>query len=321
MHSFKNILFFIFLPLIIVIQFAIKSDLRYNQIKHLPSSVYNEPKQQSIDSEMVLIQGGTFQMGSNDGDSDEKPVHSTTISSFYMSKYEITIAQFKSFVDEEMYKTDAEKEDGCYIWFNSTWYKKADINWRYDIEGNLYALTQFNHPVVHVSWNDAVAYCAWLNRKTGKNYRLPTEAEWEYAAGNGNKHTQYSWGNSDPTLSKVGNLADETAKKKFTDWTILEGYTDNYVFTAPVGSFPPNDFGLYDMSGNVGEWCNDWEGKYSNDKATQNPSGPLSGSYRIFRGGTWLHNLSSCRVTDRASYEPTFRRHFLGFRLASSTHQ
>jgi formylglycine-generating enzyme len=207
---------------------------------------------------MVFIKGGTFQMGSSDGGSDEQPVHEVRISDFYMGKYEVTVAEFRKFVEAENYKTEAEKGDGSTIYKNGSWSRTAGVNWRHDTEGN--TQTDENHPVIHISWNDATAYCAWLSRTTGKKYRLPTEAEWEYAAGNGSKHTKYSWGNSDPSGKKGGNVADKTAKARFTDWTIFDNYTDGYIFTAPVGSFDPNEFGLYDMSGNVWEWCSDWYG-------------------------------------------------------------
>ncbi len=262
----------------------------------------------------VFVQGGTFRMGSEDGDSDEKPVHSVTVSSFNMGKFEITVAQFKAFVDDAGYngKTDAETDGGSYVWTGSKWDKKAGINWRHDEEGA--TRTNLNYPVVHVSWNDATAYCQWLSRKTGKNYRLPTEAEWEYAAGNGTKHTKYSWGNSDPSSSKGGNVADETAKSKFPSWTTFSGYSDGYVYAAPIGSFTANDFGIYDMTGNVWEWCGDWKGEYSSS-SQKDPTGAVSGSYRVFRGGCWFNAPQFCRVAYRDNSAPTNRSNYIGFRV------
>jgi formylglycine-generating enzyme len=287
-----------------------------SRIKIAKDAQYVQATPLFVAPETVLVQGGTFQMGSNEGDSDEKPVHSVTLSSFYMGKYEITVAQFKAFIDDDGYKTDAEKDDGSYIWSGKTWEKKAGINWRHDAEGNTRPSSQYNHPVIHVSWNDATAYCAWLSRKTGKAYRLPTEAEWEFAAGNGSKHTKYSWGNGDPSVSKGGNVADETAKTKY-NWTIFDGYRDGYIFTAPVGSFAANDLGLYDMTGNVWEWCSDWKGEYSSS-SQQNPTGAVTGSNRVRRGGSWFHDPTACRVANRNSNTPTFRLNYLGFRLAYS---
>ncbi len=239
--------------------------------------------------DFVKITGGTFQMGSNDGESDENPLHEVTLSDYYLNKYEVTIAQFKIFVDDTNYKTEAENGDGSYVYTDAGKYeKKAGINWRYDAQGNLRPISQYNHPVIHVSWNDATAYCQWLSRKTGQSYRLPTEAEWEYSAGNGNSHTKYSWGNGNPSGRNGGNVADEAGKRKFSNWTIFSGYDDGYVFTAPVGSFNTNTLGLYDLTGNVWEWCQDYyEENYYQASTSRDPQGPANGSTRVVRGGSW----------------------------------
>ena len=265
---------------------------------------------------MVLVPGGTFTMGSETGDSDEQPVHKVTISDFYLGKHEVTVADFRAFISATAYKTDAEKGGTSRVYENGQWTDKAGINWRNDPEGKT-ALD--NHPVIHVSWNDATAYCKWLSEKTGKTYRLPTEAEWEYAAGNGTKHTKYSWGDSQPSGKKGGSVADETGAAAY-NWTkttenIFLGYTDGFKATAPVGSFLPNDIGLYDMSGNVWEWCSDWYGSYSSTAQT-NPQGASSGSYRVIRGGSWLNSPQHCRVANRGNGAPDYRGGNVGFRLA-----
>jgi formylglycine-generating enzyme len=263
---------------------------------------------------MLLIRGGTFQMGSDDGGSDEKPVHSVTVSDFYLGKYEVTVAEFRAFVEATGHKTDAEKEDGSYTWDGATWEKKSGINWRLDTEGKT-AID--NHPVIHVSWNDATAYCQWMSKKTGQTFRLPTEAEWEYAAGNGSRHTKYSWGNGDPSGKKGGNVRDETSQQLFSWGSIFEGYTDGYARTAPVGLYDPNDFGLYDMTGNVWEWCSDWySSDYYNNSPSNNPMGPSSGSYRVIRGGSWYNYPQGCRVAFRNYVAPGARSYIFGFRLA-----
>ena len=265
---------------------------------------------------MVSIPGGTFLMGSNDGEDDEKPVHRVTVSGFSMGKYEVTVSQFKKFIDETGHRTDADKDGGSYMWTGSEWEKRAGVTWRCDAEGNARPQNEYDHPVIHVSWNDAVEYCRWLSGKTGNTYRLPTEAEWEYAAGNGAKHTRYSWGNGEPWGKNGGNVADEAAKRKFSGWTIFSGYDDGYVFTSPVGTYNPNEFGLYDMTGNVWEWCSDWYGaQYYQGSPASNPEVPSSGSNRVNRGGGWDNDPRSCRTSNRSDDTPDKRYDSMGFRL------
>ncbi len=294
-----------------------KTPAAYNNYKSIycPGGQYCAEVEERLKTRtdpMLLIKGGTFQMGSNDGENDEKPVHTVTVPDFYLSKYEVKVAEFRVFVGETKYETDAEKDGGSYGYEGTEWKKIEGRNWRHDPEGNP---AQENHPVINVSWNDAVAYCDWLSKKTGQTYRLPTEAEWEYAAGNGSRHSKYSWGNGDPAGKKGGSLRDETSKQKFAWGSIWDGYTDGYATTAPVGSFDANDFGLYDMTGNVWEWCSDWKGTYP-AAAQTNPKGPASGSYRVLRGGSWNDNPQYCRVAGRYYYAPGVRDSVVGFRLA-----
>ncbi|HPZ09954.1 MAG TPA: SUMF1/EgtB/PvdO family nonheme iron enzyme [Candidatus Eremiobacteraeota bacterium] len=194
-----------------------------------------------IEPEMVYINGGTFQMGSNNGRYDEKPVHSVTVNSFYMGRYPVT-----------------NKE---YCLYDSSRKNPGD-----------------NLPVVNVSWNDAVAYCKWLSKKTGENYRLPTEAEWEYACRAGTT-TEYYWG-------------DEM--KDYYCWY----YANSGEEVHPVGQKKPNAFGLYDMSGNVWEWCSDWYGNYPSVEAV-NPTGLKSGSCSVLRGGACNCDAWDCRSAYR----------------------
>ncbi len=162
-----------------------------------------EPIAISYEPEMVFVEGGTYTMGCKDGrdtncDDDEKPPHAVTIQDFYMGKYEVTVAQFKAFIDATAYQTDADKEGNSRIYNGSSWETKEGVNWLCDVSGKLRSQSEYNHPVIHVSWNDAVAYAKWLATKTGKAYRLPSEAEWEYAARGG------SW-NSNHDLCRVAN--------------------------------------------------------------------------------------------------------------------
>ncbi|MFA4839694.1 MAG: SUMF1/EgtB/PvdO family nonheme iron enzyme, partial [Candidatus Neomarinimicrobiota bacterium] len=252
-----------------------------------PISSPQKPQQQKqADDNMVFVKGGTFQMGSTDGEDNEKPVHTVTVSDFWMGKYEVTVVEFEKFVSETGYQTDAEKGDGSYLWIDNEWEKKKGVNWRCDAQGNPRSSSELNHPVIHVSWNDVKAYCDWLSRKTEKTYRLPTEAEWEYAARSGGKNYKYSWGNFGPDGKHGGNVGDESAKRALGWWTIWEGYNDGFVFTAPVGSFDPNELNLYDMIGNVWEWCEDWyDAKYYQKSPQTDPQGPSSGKSRVLRGG------------------------------------
>ncbi|MEO1416235.1 MAG: formylglycine-generating enzyme family protein [Bacteroidota bacterium] len=274
--------------------------------------------------EMVLIKGGTFTMGSperEEGRDSDETQHQVALSDYYIGKYEVTVADFQKFIADTGHQTDAEKGDGSYIWDGGDWNKKSGINWRHDEEGKLRPKNEYNRPVIHVSWNDAQAYCQWLSRKTGKTYTLPTEAQWEYAARSRGQAVKYAWGNQAPNGQKGGNVADQAAKKKFTGATVFDDYEDGYVYASPIGRFLPNDSGLYDMTGNVYEWCQDW---YVSDYYTtckregtvQDPTGPVSGDRRVIRGGSWYNAPQHCRVAHRDYYSPSLRSSHIGFRLS-----
>ena len=252
--------------------------------------------------EMVSVKGGTFTMGctseqGGDCRNNESPAHSVTLSDYYMGKFEVTVALFRAFVNETGYRTDADKGGWSYIWTGSSWEKKSGVNWRCDVNGKVRGSSEDNHPVIHVSWNDAVEFCNWLKRKTGSSFRLPTEAEWEYAARGGANSRGYKYSGS--------NSIDDVA------W-----YYDNAGGkTYAVGTKSPNELGIYDMTGNVWEWCEDWYGDYSGGRQT-NPKGPSSGSLRVLRGGSWCYLAGGCRVSSRHSDYPGYRCNYYGFRLA-----
>ena len=169
--------------------------------------------------------------------------------------------------------------------------------------------------MVNVSWNDAVAFCQWLSRKEGKTYRLPTEAEWEYACRAGTTTLYYS-GDEPETLAQVGNVRDAKAKAKFADWTSTIKASDGFVFTAPVGKFRSNAFGLFDMHGNACQWCADWyDAAYYAASPTDDPQGPHSGSDRAFRGGSWYDWAGCCRSAYRYGLTPEVRCINVGFRV------
>ena len=275
--------------------------------------------------DMVYIPGGTFDMGNSFGDANKKPTHTVTVSNFMMSKHEVTVGQFALFIAETHYRTDAERV-GSSRFFDYTRNKALDstgINWRYGADLQQLSANRYDHPVVHVSHNDALEFCKWLSKKEGKTYRLPTEAEWEYAAGNGRTHSRYSWGDALRGERVTGNLKDQMAADAFKIMERHSGimflnYCDNYVFTAPVGSYKVNDLGLHDMTGNVSEWCADWyDADYYAHSSSSNPTGPKKGTFRVIRGGSWHTNPSNSEVTFRDYVAPSYRDTGVGFRIVS----
>jgi formylglycine-generating enzyme required for sulfatase activity len=244
--------------------------------------------------EMVLVKGGCFQMGDTfgDGESDEKPVHEVCVDDFYIGKHEVTVGQFKKFVNDTGYDTEAEKGNGCDVWTGSSWKAETNKNWR-----NVGFSQDDSHPVACVSWNDAVAFTDWLKNKTGKNYKLPTEAEWEYAARSGGKNEKYTGGND---VDSVAWYASNSGSK-----------------THQVGQKKQNGLGLYDMSGNVWEWVQD---SYKSDAYKQhsqkNPIYTGNNSYRTSRGGSWSSNVKFVRASNRGNDTPDYRLSDLGFRIA-----
>jgi formylglycine-generating enzyme required for sulfatase activity len=278
-----------------------------------PAPVGLKTQTNSIGMKLVLVPAGEFRMGSAKGEAgrsgDEKQ-HLVRITPFYLGVTEITVGQFRQFVRDTGYKTEVEKNGrGGHGW------SKGDVRQdrRYNWENPGWPQTD-EHPAVNVTWKDAEAFCDWLSRKDGATYRLPTEAEWEYACRAGTT-TAYSIGDSSEELVKAGNIADATAKATFPDWPCVSS-SDGFVFTAPVGRFDANRFGLLDMHGNVWEMCSDWYGEYSQDSVTD-PQGPSSGPYRVFRGGSWYFEASHCRSACRCRGKgPALRLDVVGFRVA-----
>jgi formylglycine-generating enzyme required for sulfatase activity len=169
--------------------------------------------------------------------------------------------------------------------------------------------------VTVVSWNDAVAFCAWLSKKEGRTYRLPTEAEWEYACRAGTA-TRFNTGEREDDLKVAGNVADASLKAKWKDCFWAVNWDDGYPFTSILGRFKANAFGLSDMHGNVWEWCSDWyaEGYYAKSPK-QDPRGPATGKERVARGGAWSTQPKFCRSGFRDWHEPTYRSDCVGFRV------
>lgn len=269
--------------------------------------------------ELVHIPGGCFQMGSpksKAGRNDDERQHRVCVKAFEIGKYEVTVGEFRQFVGATNYRTDAERNvrnvKGCAIWNVSAWEIKADTSWR-----NPPGFKQTDmHPVVCVSWNDAVAYTDWLSRETGQRYRLPTEVEWEYAARAGTKSARY-WGDDPNQACRYENVADQTGQQTFPKWTI-HSCADGHVYTAPVGSFRANTWQLHDMLGNVQELtCSLYDGQYdiTETKCPDNNAFVR----RALRGGQWATTPVGVRSATRWWWgNPDHRNSNLGFRLVKS---
>jgi formylglycine-generating enzyme required for sulfatase activity len=308
-----------------------------------PTPTTAPPKQitNSIGMKLTLVPSGEFMMGSKESAAaavaffknnynieltteqfeNERPQHRVRISKpFYLGTYNVTRGQFRQFVKDSGYVTDAEPKGqlfpGAFGWSpdGKTFDRHDNYSWR----SAGFKQTD-EHPVVCVSWNDAVAFCKWLSKREGKTYRLPTEAEWEYACRAGTT-TRYYSGDDPETLAKVGDVADATAKAKFPTWAWTIKASDGYVFTAPVGQFKPNAFGLYDMHGNAGQWCADRYGeKYYGKSPVEDPAGPADADIadnRVLRGSSWCNAPTVARSSNRADNLPDSQFNDVGFRVA-----
>ena len=219
-----------------------------------------------VSFEMVYVEGGSFDMGAtteqgSDAYDDENPVHSVTLDGYYIGKFEVTLELWEAVMGSK---------------------PSSNVGAQY--------------PVENVTWEDCQEFISRLNSLTGRTFRLPTEAEWEYVARGGNKSSHFKYSGSD----NIGDVA----------W-----YSSNSGATIhSVGTKSPNELGIYDMSGNVSEWCSDWYGSYSAEEQT-NPQGPSSGSFRVFRGGSWFDGARNCRVSNRHNHVPSFSDGYLGLRL------
>ncbi|MDX2247740.1 MAG: formylglycine-generating enzyme family protein [Bacteroidia bacterium] len=257
-----------------------------------PTSFVSPTSRQTLPlPEMVFIKGGTFDMGSEKGEDREKPIHKVTVSDFWLGRTAVTVGEYLRFCEASNTHWPEWLEEGSDYHFETgkdDYYRKRGYNKRAGIE---------NLPIVGVSWDNAVAYCNWLSEQTGQKWRLPTEAEWEYAAGGGSAERTIYAGTSD--------------EKKLGEYAWYSSNSNSQ--THPVGQKKPNRLGLYDMSGNVWEWCSDWYGDYPSSDISD-PQGPDSGSYRVYRGGSWDDDATFCRVAFRGYYTPDFRFNFVGFR-------
>jgi formylglycine-generating enzyme len=220
--------------------------------------------------DFVRIPGDRFPMGQADGRDEERPVHWVEIRPFLLGRYQVTNAEYGAFLQATGREAPPEK------------------------------FPDPNQAVVAVSWFDAVAYCEWLSAKSGQAIRLPTEAEWEFAARGGLENALFPWGNEAPAQR--------------------HGYAERWLAgPEPVGTSSPNGYGLFDMCENVHEWCSDWfDPRYYAVSPESNPGGPISGTRRASRGGSWRHSVKIARCAARSSIPPEFRYADYGFRVAGN---
>jgi formylglycine-generating enzyme required for sulfatase activity len=248
----------------------------------------NPEETNSIGMKLVLIPPGEFQMGSHDGGVDETPVHRVRITRpFYLSVYEVTQTEYQRVMSSNP------------SWFSSTGGGKDDV----------LGLDTSRYPVEEVSWKDAEEFCRHLSQRDGVMYRLPTEAEWEYACRAGTT-TAFHFGN-------VLNGQEANVDGNYPYGTSSKG--PHLKRTTSVGSYSANNFGLFDMHGNVWEWCADWyDESYYGNSPVEDPAGAASGSHRVLRGGSWLSYARRCRSAFRDVNTPDNRYDYLGFRVAFS---
>ena len=271
---------------------------------------------------MVRLEGGAFLMGTEDNigypSDGEGPVRQITLDPFYIDACAVSVAQFAAFIDATGYQTDAEKFGYSYV-FHALLpdSRLAGLEWWYHVEGADWAHPfgpesdvegLEHHPVTHVSYRDASAFCEWAGK------RLPTEAEIEYAARGGLEQKRYAWGDE---FMPGGRHMCNIFQGKFPEYNSGE---DGFIGTAPVDAFEPNGYGLYNMAGNVWEWAFDWwSPDYHVNGPRENPTGPASGERRVNRGGSYLCHDSYCnryRVAARTSNTPDSSTGNMGFRCA-----
>ena len=308
----------------------------------------------NILNEMVYLPFGVFEMGNHhsDGGSDELPLHPVQPKSFFIGRYEVTNSQYCDFLNSAILAGDIKVDGGIvyaaadstnsYVYCDTHSYN-ADS--QIDYSGGVFSVRtkgepprdMSNDPMVKISWYGSAAYCNWRSSQKGyqycynqsngwdwdpnsNGYRLPTEAEWEYSAGGG-EHSPYyrfPWGDT-ISHSQANYYADPNSYSYDVSPTkgFHPAYNDTvFPYTAPVGSFAPNGFGLYDMIGNVNEWCSDWYGEnYYSTSPVNNPTGPASGIFRVLRGGSWGHYADRGRTATRHNRNPGARYNNYGFRI------
>jgi formylglycine-generating enzyme required for sulfatase activity len=265
----------------------------------------------------VYVGPGAFEMGCASGDreclDDEKPSRRVELTrGFWAGRTEVTVAAFRDFAAATAYRTNAESDGWSRVFDGRSLVKKEGASW-----GSPGFEQGPGHPVVHVSWYDAWSYCAWAGG------RLLTEAEFEYAARGRRPPAKYPWGGEPAPVvdgAKQANVADEALKRRHPNLSVVAGYDDGHVFTAPAGTFPPNGAGLHDAAGNAAEWCLDsYDAKYYSLSIDRDPPGAPFGLQRVIRGGSWLDDGPNLRASYRVRDAPAYHDALVGFRCARDT--
>lgn len=287
-------------------------------------------KKGTVKQEQVYIPGGSFFMGTNDKEGypedGEGPIRKVTVDPFYIDKYAVTNYEFQQFVEDTGYVTESEKFGWSFVFHlfvsertkrtvtqvvaqTPWWYVVPGASWKHPEGPDSTIEDRMDHPVVHISWNDAKSYCDWAGK------RLPTEAEWEFAARGGLEKKRFPWGDE---LTPNGEHYCNVWQGEFPHVNTKE---DGYQGTAPVHAFPPNGYGLYNIIGNVWEWCADWFARSVRDRGGRtNPKGPRTGEFRVMRGGSYLCHHSYCnryRVAARTKNTPDSASGNIGFRCVT----
>lgn len=329
--TMKKSIYSLLLALVFLLIFGCDSSKRAisseNSKNLTPSNLPRTIKSKKSGITFVLVQPGSFVMGAQQGESarPDETQHNVKISKpFYIAAHEVTVGQFENFVKSiseqsgREWMSDAEKgtsqlKEGKPGGFamnavgKNEW--QDNVNWR-----NPGFQQSKDHPVVYMSWNDAKAYANWLKKSETLNYRLPTEAEWEYAC-RANTKTAYWWGDKHDRSGKVANVRDQSYLEFNKNLEDIMNANDGFIHTSPVGSYQPNAFELYDMIGNVWEWVEDYYGPYKTGGTQVDPTGPKEGTARVARGGGFRNAPDRLRSAARFQDGAECRFAGMGFRL------
>ena len=280
---------------------------------------------------LALVPAGEFRMGAADGDDlaeeHERPQHRVRVRrAYYLGVHEVTLGQFRAFVRATGHKTAAETDGQGASGYDAATRGFVYNSGKYSWQDPGYPQDD-SHPVVNVTWHDARAFCDWLSRKEGRTYRLPSEAEWEYACRAGTT-TRFTAGDAVSDLKGAANLCDQSLARRWDAATVkkygldpkvikFQPWDDGFAFTAPVGAYNPNAWGIHDMLGNAGEFCGDsYQADYYRHSPEEDPAGPREKTKgHVVRGGTFLNGPGLVRATSRVECPELYRNYVIGFRV------